>query len=736
MDFRDFIELKDNNDKIPFTNLIENNLRYLAIGDSISAGFNSKFGFQSCGHFDKESKKVNGLSYPAYLARMVNDLKPNFLESFNNFSFSNITAKQYLELLLQPNYLSESLKNELNLMKSINSNQQNPFQKELSRYFKNFDYENGDFDIIDQRIKQANLITISLGANDFLAYIPLHLLYKYKKTKVLGKKAIVFSEIAENLKQASEKIETYLEQIAKIIRMKNSQTNIVFVGYPISLIHLKNEIDHLLSTKDVCDREMSMILLGYLNSSIKNVANKTNNIYVDSFDLDFWQTHKNFLCENILDIHPTEKGYKHIAQNILLKLALSDSFIYKAYYDNEEKILSFLPKFKYYKQDFRSYKQILKLSENDFSVILSILGLSRGDKLFLDDDFEKTVSDILKPNYRISEMIRSMEMQTNFNLSSLLTNFVERKFGNKHYEYKTHKNLIEFLKNQNWSQEIFLCLLENNYFDNLMYNIQNGVIMTQNISVHDLSKAKNESLKIQELIFPIIRNLFKANFILESKEQLQTINYEFLTEILTTPLLEQLVNHKLDPRFEKIRLYLSELDSFKEFADFLFNNLILNLKKYSEINTFDEAWVMWLKQNHYKIIYHFDKIIREVTLKENYEKTIDFIKQTFLLYKKVDFELSEQESKKLEKSINNLLWFIKENKVKLNKLLAALMEDAKTFSPYDYLFANERKRKKVLINNFFAKKLSYYGILKKIIFSVMSINLTIKKAIKNHKGDK
>ncbi|MGX9358670.1 SGNH/GDSL hydrolase family protein [Mycoplasma sp. 128] len=733
MDFRDFVEFKDNNRLPIHTKVIDSDLRIVFLGDSISAGFNSKFGFQSCGYLDKEQRKVIGLSYPAYLVRMIEEIRPHFLSSYDNFGFSAITAAQYSELLDFKREVSVSLQNEMDFIRSINDNDQNPFQHELSPYFKNFNFGNGDFDIIKAKIQNANVVVVTLGANDFLAKIPWNLLRNFYAVKNLSRRAFAFSQVVEHLHITSEKIVSDLEQVITKIRALNSETNIVLVGYPLPLIHFKNALDDTFSTTDISSEKMSDIMLGYLNAAIKEAANRTNNMYVDSFDRDFWITNKNFLYENILDIHPTEKGYKHMAQSILLKLGLDDNYVSKVYGDDSDNILNFLPKFNIYKKDFNSYRKIFNLKANSLGLILAVLGMNRGDKLFLDDYYEQEIKNLMLPNYRISEATRALEKHLQMGFGSTLTRYIEKKFASAPQEYKTKQNLLNFLEGKKWSQEIFLTLLENNHVDNFIYTVQTNLTKKNQIAWTDIIESKNNVIKRQNLVYPVAQNLLKAKFINDSKEELWNIVYDFMTEILTTPLLETLINHKLDERYSYSRDYLAQLESFKEFIDFLFNNFMLNIKKYSELRSFDELWYVWLKQNHYKIIFYFDKILKEISSKENFAKSIQFIKLNLFSIYKINFELSEKENAKIERAISNLLYFVSDNKPKLNKLLTMLLQEAQTISIYDYLFSAEKqKRRKMIKRKFFAKAYLYSRIFGKIFYSSSSIHLILTKAKKAH----
>lgn len=54
-----------------------------------------------------------------------------------------------------------------------------------------------------------------------------------------------------------------------------------------------------------------------LNNAIKNVADLKNNVnYIDPFDENDWKANSDKFTRAIFDIHPTELGYKRMAQDI------------------------------------------------------------------------------------------------------------------------------------------------------------------------------------------------------------------------------------------------------------------------------------------------------------------------------------------------------------------------------------------------------------------------------------
>ncbi|QJR44004.1 SGNH/GDSL hydrolase family protein [Mycoplasma miroungirhinis] len=720
-------ELEDKNE-VKFNFLpIKENLNYLSIGDEFSGGFNSKFGFLSLGKFYKHENKVTGLSYPAFFARIIHNLNAKYLKDFDNFSFPNIKIKQYIELI-EHNNLSDETKNILHFANVFNNEEANPFIEQYDNYWN-------DIKNIQTKVKQANLITINLGMHDWINFFPLQDVKNLYSQQTKENIQHILEQLHSSLKLRATKITKYIENLINVIKSYNPRTNIVVMGYSKPLIHFENVLNETLLKTKIKDVSIINMFMFYLNSALKTAANKSCCMYIDNNDLDFATKHKDFLYESYFDIHPSEKMYKFIAQNMVIKLGLDNKFVFESYKNNNQKVLSYLRTINEYKKDYLSHRKILNLGE-DLSILVRVLGINRSDNLFLDDYYEDEKKDILKQQNQISWYVSHLEKDLNLNIKQLIIQFIKSKFYSQNEIYKTKDLLLNYLQEKKWAQQIILHILSGNAVNNFFIALQNNLNSYRKFNasfyISDLKNAKNNTIKNQKLIYAIVKNLLSASFIHESKNELKQINYTFLTEILNTNLLETLVNHKLDERYKYIRNYLSKQDIFREFADFLFMNLTINLKNYSELNTFDQAWEKWLILNHYKIIYYIDKIISEVSRKENKKQTIEFIKLSILLAHKIP-ENNNLDTKKLELKIDNIIWLANEHKEILNKYLKILLKEFQTFSIYDYIFSNTKGETKKEFTLKLFKKIRYINVLRKFIIAILSLQIEIKSLKKQQK---
>jgi len=178
--------------------------------------------------------------------------------------------------------------------KQMDQQKDNPFKNRLSKFFKNFGYDSkltpknnhevniNDFNGLKEQIKKANLMTITLGANDFLRYLDIPKLVSLTNLKG-NDLEIKVKEFENNLQKASLEITKNLKKLIALIRTLNSNVSITLVSYPLPLLRLQDVIDS--SFKLTNKRRLSDEIINILNSAIKKTYDLNNNInYIDAFD--------------------------------------------------------------------------------------------------------------------------------------------------------------------------------------------------------------------------------------------------------------------------------------------------------------------------------------------------------------------------------------------------------------------------------------------------------------------
>ena len=141
-------------------------------------------------------------------------------------------------------------------------------------------------------LRESDLVTLSIGANDILAKIDLHSL---KVTEL------------SNIKEVIRKILPDLEECLKTIR-KYAKGKMIIVGY-------YNPIPFLFNTSS---NDLDK-LFAYIDDEYQILADKYKCEYVPLYQL--FKMNSNFL-PNPLDYHPNSKGYKEIANKIIKNIKI------------------------------------------------------------------------------------------------------------------------------------------------------------------------------------------------------------------------------------------------------------------------------------------------------------------------------------------------------------------------------------------------------------------------------
>jgi len=219
---------------------VDKKINYIALGDSLAKGQNP-YGEISYGYAD-------------YVA--------NYLER-------NDLLKFYTKEYAQSGARSKDLKEDIENNKKIDVD-----GKERS---------------IKVALRQADLVTVSIGANDFLSQFNLKNI------------DLEFFKL-EKLKEKIDPIYKNVDETLKEIR-KYAKNDIIVIGYynplPRATALFKDQIDELF--KEV-------------NKMYREICNKYDMYYIDLYSL--FQKNQDFL-PNPIDIHPNSKGYEAISREII-----------------------------------------------------------------------------------------------------------------------------------------------------------------------------------------------------------------------------------------------------------------------------------------------------------------------------------------------------------------------------------------------------------------------------------
>ncbi|WP_406614450.1 GDSL-type esterase/lipase family protein [Mycoplasma corogypsi] len=274
-------------------------VKYIALGDSITAGFDGSLPQDYPGEF--KNNRVTGASYPAFLANTF--AKMNRLESFNNYAVSGSTAIDWLQLF------------------GVSA------ENGDARIFKGNALGNIDKAKVLRELRDANLVTLSIGFNDFL-FLLIKSIAEQDLTIPI-KNLLLDKPILQNtitfvnsvLNSVNQVLNNNLNKLFQTLRAKAPNANINVIAYPEPFLAVGKIIQQKIS--QVIGREVNVVQLvtDTVNNIIRQNALKNNLNFVETFNRPFWESDVNTYSSVFLDIHPSTKAYKKMAMDLYMKIA-------------------------------------------------------------------------------------------------------------------------------------------------------------------------------------------------------------------------------------------------------------------------------------------------------------------------------------------------------------------------------------------------------------------------------
>ncbi|MHA0305559.1 SGNH/GDSL hydrolase family protein [Mesomycoplasma ovipneumoniae] len=407
--------------------------KYLAIGDSVTAGFNQETYRDFQGKLNSGGG-VSGLSYPSFFAHYLQKLNKDSLVSYDNLAFSGATVKNWLNLINPTKYPTGKVADNPFVPKN---NDQNTKFNDLSTVFGNFN--KSSYPELIQKIKNANLLTMTLGANDiFLVATKFGSLLspetsgikeeldkitiesapattpattqettganaKKDSKKNTKKKEDLKPKIAKYIKnEISTKITEFkadLENLLKELKQINPNLHINLLAYKLPNSLLVQVLSNLFANDFGLEKDYFQKVTTEINTAIRQTAQKVNVSYVDPFDAEIWNDSDTKLGATKFDIHPQVKGHKKIAEQLLLKLATDQSQA-GAVVDNIKKSTKFTDN----ASGNLTYKHVLDLSSvaKTNEELLKKINDNKSENDFIDEEseFEKTQNSVIKDDKR------------------------------------------------------------------------------------------------------------------------------------------------------------------------------------------------------------------------------------------------------------------------------------------------------------------------------------------------
>ncbi|TPR54039.1 SGNH/GDSL hydrolase family protein [Metamycoplasma neophronis] len=708
-------------------NIFENGINYVALGDSFAAGFNNKLGFNTNGRL--QNGEITGLGYPSFFAQLLRDNNCN-LVSFDNLAIPSATI-DFIDALVTNNKKKLlALENKLDLLQSTDWHAQNPFKDFFSFYFGNWDIKNNEFKPYYELIKNANLITITLGFSDLFYNLP------YAKISSIAKNTNDH-EIKAGIKELKNDIQTIANQVKEKyslliqnIRKINKNSQIVLTNYSEPINNLKPLFKNFLYDKKNKNSIYSYLFWTLSNIAIE-VATENNIEYVNIYDKAYWNENSFYLNENIFSIFPTEKGYKKIGFDLFAKLSLNKNN-FKSDIHNVAFLNQYIANPLYWLNDMNFHRNLFNLNISNSILFKDIYGKNKNYSVMIYSLQERKNQSKLRPYINFSDYLDLFVRYSDYKIDKLAIQYLEDKFHDAPQKYESVQLLLNFLSNNTRSKEVFLTFLKNNRIDYILFILQARLYerMLKNKEPLSLNLIKEEwkalSQNNQHLTYNVFKQFLSSGLIEDSKKDIKKIAMATLSDAMNTNILNYLFGFKNSKKFDKMKQYLATLDSFKELVDFVVDILINYSDVYSKLKDFDELWQTIIVNNKFNLMYLFDKMFLEITNESKIDETIDFIIQTISASTRMR-KLSANDKKTLITSIKKIIDILKENPKFLNNSFLKFLDHIKDLSLYDLILKNI-KIKKIKLNN----------IISFNSFLWVGINLTknllkILKIIKNNK---
>lgn len=312
-------ELRDQTTKKEAIFSLSNPIKYLAIGDSITEGFSE--GVEKIEKGELKDSILKGQGYPTFFVDYLRKADPNIIKSFSNEAISGSTVRQW-NTLLEPTSSDEDLKDIDGL-----------FNKDLN----NLDFSRRALanDVI-AKVKDANLITITIAANDYFKYLGKGFFEEFRYREFLKSdhpKEYLKTFVKSLFLDITDSIERDLEIFAQKLAAINSDAQIYYIQYPIPMLRIKNflEDNFKMIFPEFEDIEFTEEIINLFNKNLNpkylNPQNKENIHIINLYDEEYWWKNKDLLTKGIFAIHPGFKGYKRMAQELFLAFATDKNYV-------------------------------------------------------------------------------------------------------------------------------------------------------------------------------------------------------------------------------------------------------------------------------------------------------------------------------------------------------------------------------------------------------------------------
>ncbi|MGL5590812.1 MAG: SGNH/GDSL hydrolase family protein [Metamycoplasmataceae bacterium] len=531
--------------------LSKDKIRYLAIGDSIAEGFNSAYGVGFPGEKkqDPTSKKqdIRGMSYPAILAKMLNDVSPECVEEFDNFCLTGTRISDWLYFLgVDPeNYNFKNSERQILDAKDYDRKENNPQKRRTYNQFGMFGIKNkSDFDKLKNKIKEANLISITIGANDWITRFP------FLEIMSLKNELISMEEFENLMEEINKEIFARMKVFFDEIRRLNPTANIIVTTYPTTLPILARWNNEKMN-KNSKNKVLVSDFIHVFNTKLIDAAKNAEMYYINLEDKKYWAENIDNLSSIFFDVHPTYFGYKKIAYELFPKISLSNEF-YKKSFEEIKAIFPNLDK-EYFESDHKTFSNMVDFSKINLSdeKLIELSKITDEQAFWNDNSHEKEFLH-LRRDLTIKKFFGSDSRSSSYeNIKSLLKSLLQ--FINKN-KLDPKKKLTKILKNKEYSATILNVIYESDYIDVMLNQVQKKI--DENAS----KNIKTDLVEFDNILSSVLFDTSNIFFMLKDLSQkLTKLGSKELLELMEEALIEILTNVYNSPKFDQpIKAFLKK----------------------------------------------------------------------------------------------------------------------------------------------------------------------------------
>lgn len=224
--------------------------------------------------FTKESSKIYYIPVGDSIAEGMNSygaIEYGYTDYVKDYLEKKDRLKFYTKSFSKSGYTTQDVKNDINNNKMIKVDNQSIY--------------------ITEALRESDLVTISIGANDFIKGISIY----------------EVDSLIQDIKSVKKKIDSIGTNVKEVIELikKYAKNQIILVGY-------YNPFPRMTEYKDKIDE-----IIKYVNHMYEQIAEDEKIEYIDIFDIFEKNTQD---LPNPMNIHPMESGYKKIADKVINKI--------------------------------------------------------------------------------------------------------------------------------------------------------------------------------------------------------------------------------------------------------------------------------------------------------------------------------------------------------------------------------------------------------------------------------